>query len=160
MDKVLNIIGLLILLREALFSYTVRRVIILLKKLWFIINKPHRFNSFNIERQEAVNIVFLGHSIALNLKFNIVRLTCLPFLYLAVILLFSLSFWTLSRLYRIRRVLNLIFFIIVKLQFLYFPPLRDLRGDMKPDIFKWRPFFNIFWIISRSLLPKDHALYL
>ena len=114
-DKVLNIVGLLILLRKASFSYTVKRVPILLKKPRFIVDKPYRFNSFNVERQEAVDVVFLGHSIALNLKFDIIRLACLPFLYSAVIFLLSLGFQTLLRLYRIRRVLNLIFFVIIEL---------------------------------------------
>ena len=56
--------------------------------------------------------------------------------------------------------LNLIFFVIIELQFLYFPPLRDLRGDVIPDTFKRRPFFNILWIISLFLLLKDYALCL
>ena len=160
MDKVLNIMGLLILLCKALFFYTVGWVTILLKKPRFIIDKPSKFNSFDIDRQKAVNIVFLGYSIALNLKFDIVRLIYLPFLYLAVIFLLSFSFWTLLRLYKIRRVLNLIFFVIIKLQFLCFPPLKDPRGNIILNTFKWRPFFNIFQIILLFLLPKDHALCL
>jgi hypothetical protein len=50
MDKVLNVVGLLILLREASFSYTIRRVPILLKKPRFIVDKPYRFDSFDVER--------------------------------------------------------------------------------------------------------------
>jgi hypothetical protein len=66
-------------------------------------------------------------------------------------------YYILLKLYRIKRALNLIFFIIIELKFLYFPLLRDLYSNINIDTFKRRPFFNILYIISLSLLPKDYS---
>jgi hypothetical protein len=44
-----------------------------------------------------------------------VRLACLLFLYSAMILFFGFGFWASSRLGRVRRMLNLVFFVIIEL---------------------------------------------
>jgi hypothetical protein len=49
-NEVLNVISIFILAYKTSFTYTIRRVTILLKKPWFIIDFAYRLNSVNIER--------------------------------------------------------------------------------------------------------------
>jgi hypothetical protein len=99
-NEILNVVSIFILTCKTRFAYTMRRVTILLKKPGFIINFPHRFNSVNIKRQKALNIVLLSYCIALNLYFIHMRLCNFPFGNTTVIFFFCFSFRVVVRLRR------------------------------------------------------------
>jgi len=76
----------------------------------------------------------LGHYVALNLHFPLVRLPYFPFFNSVLIFLLRLYYWPPTWLGRIGRLLNYVLFVIIKLQFVCFSPLGDPRGDVKPDV--------------------------
>lgn len=107
-----------------------------------------------------VHIVFLSYSIALNLHVSFIRLTSLPNFDLFGILLTVLLSRTKTRLARIRRFLNSVLLIIVKLQFVGFSVLRDPRSNIKSDIFKRRSLLDILRVIPRFLFTSCSSLSL
>ena len=158
-DEVLNIMGVFILARETSFPYTMRRVTILLKKPWFIVDLAHTLNSVDVKRQKVLDVVLLGHCIALYLHLTRVRLRNLLFDNPAVIFYFCFSLWTAARFRRYWRTLTIVFFIIIELQFVCLPEPANPTSNVKPHALE-KSLFDILWPISCSLLSKYSALSL
>jgi hypothetical protein len=76
----------------------------------------HVLYIFNINRKEAVYIVFLGYMFAFNLNFNIVKLARIPFVNTLLVLFRCFRLWATPRLWRVRRPFFVIFFIIIELE--------------------------------------------
>lgn len=160
MGEILDIINLFIFLHKIFFLYVIKKILIFLKKPWFLINFLYKFDDFNIYKKEIFYIIFLGYYISFNFDLLFVKFPNLLFFNPLNILLIRFWFWASVRFLRIKKLFYIIFFIIIKFQFRCFAPLKNLSSNVKTNPLQKRQFFNIFKIITVSVFSSNFFLSL